>query len=277
MHDERMFFGSVLCGECDAISLSVLHVDLVCVQCGSLVLGIHEVPLILHHEIEESFVPHLNYGRAAPFLHHSVNEFPVLLVEFFCHPYCEFEFVRKIEADIRQEPATEREPPHHLLLGLFHVAAKSMTVRHCERPQSPQTRQLAPLLHPEGISCHFIQSKRQLFVTEGGVMHHKELAETCCKAQEHILVGGFDLVLSRRKTLHVFLQRWVFEIIHQRGFYLHAAVTNDLTGDILFKQRLYETALWIETHIARIGTRLVIGDLQFLHQANMGRFLLSDP
>src|SRR2546428_8464506 len=99
-----------------------------------------------------------------------------------------------------------------------------MTVGHRERPESAESRELAPLLRAERVARELVQRQRELLVRDDHVLHDQELAETCAEPQERLLVRRLHDVLPCGEAVQVRLQGRVLEVVHDGALDLHRAV-----------------------------------------------------
>ena len=78
--------------------------------------------------------------------------------------HADFEVVGHGEAAILEELPGDLESDHELRFRLLDVRAQRVTVRHRERPEPAESRELAPLLRAERVARELVQRQRELLV-----------------------------------------------------------------------------------------------------------------
>ena len=65
----------------------------------------------------------------------------------------------------------------------------------------------------------------------------------------------------------------MLEVVHDRALDLHRSVLPHALPHEFLDEGLYEAALRIVAQVSGVGSGLVVDELEFPHQADMGRFL----
>jgi len=156
----------------------------------------------------------------------------------------------------------------------MHIPAHGVHIGHGESPQAADAHQLPPLLAPEAVSGHLYHLQGQGLVGYGHVMAHQELAETGGETEEKLSLVRVDLILPGGKAVQILFQSGMLHIVHDGGLHLHGAHVRRLLQYQGLQEGLDQPAFGVVAHVARVGARLVVHQLQPSHQLHMGRDLV---